>query len=74
MEQKSQMGPIRGLSYQILSVNRDPIAAVFPKMWKQLLETDDDVFLPTMAETRIAFREIAARAADVGAFSLFWTN
>ncbi|KAF2191925.1 hypothetical protein K469DRAFT_621887 [Zopfia rhizophila CBS 207.26] len=70
-EQKSQKGLSRSLLYQILSKHPSLISAVLPNMWKQLRHNERDVDLPSIAETRAAFRVIASSSSNIGKFCFF---
>ncbi|KAI1480125.1 prion-inhibition and propagation-domain-containing protein [Daldinia eschscholtzii] len=70
-EQKSQEGLSRTLLYQILSEHPYLIPEVLPNMWKQLYDTDGIVNLPSVAETKYAFRVLATKASQIGKFCFF---
>ncbi|OTB15848.1 hypothetical protein K445DRAFT_44342, partial [Daldinia sp. EC12] len=70
-EQKSQEGLSRTLLYQILSEHPFLIPEVLPNMWKQLYDTDGIVNLPSVAETKYAFRVLATKASQIGKFCFF---
>ncbi|KAH6850502.1 hypothetical protein B0I37DRAFT_323904 [Chaetomium sp. MPI-CAGE-AT-0009] len=67
-EQKTQEGLSRSLLHQILSRYPSLIREALPGMWKELNHTNDSVGLPSLSETRHAFRVIAAKAGDLGKF------
>ncbi|KAK2690193.1 hypothetical protein QWA68_010950 [Fusarium oxysporum] len=80
--QKSQAGLSRTLLYQILDQNRSLIQEALPNMWKEILEresglrdkdlaTNDDITLPSVAETRQAFEVISANSDRIGHICFF---
>ncbi|KAK4235691.1 prion-inhibition and propagation-domain-containing protein [Achaetomium macrosporum] len=70
-EQKTQEGLCRSLLYQVLSQRRALIPEALEGMWKELSQTEGDVSLPSLSETRRAFRIIASRSDELGKFCLF---
>jgi hypothetical protein len=70
-EQRTQEGLCRSLLYQILSQHRNTIPDALDGMWKELNQTEGDVSLPSLSETRRAFRLIASRSSELGKFCLF---
>lgn len=67
-EQKSQQGLSRSLLYQILSSNPSLIPEVLPSMWKELIEKETDVSLPSPSESRLAFRILSGKSTELGKF------
>jgi hypothetical protein len=67
-EQKTQEGLSRSILHQILSRHPSLIREALPGMWKELKITNDSVSLPSLGETRQAFRVIAANASSLGKF------
>lgn len=67
-EQKSQQGLSRSLLYQILSRNPSLIPEVLPSMWKELIEKETDVSLPSPSEARLAFRILSRKSTELGKF------
>jgi len=59
-DQRSQLGLLRALVYQILNFDRSLIAAILPKMW-ETASTDDrsDLALPGLDDIRTALRLFA---------------
>ncbi|KAJ4365171.1 hypothetical protein N0V83_008789 [Neocucurbitaria cava] len=71
-EQKSQEGLTQALLYQILSSNRTLIEEALPTMWTQLRSTESEVVgLPSIAESRYAFRTIASASSKLSKFCIF---
>lgn len=73
MEQKSQEGLSRTLLHQILSTNRDLIPEALPYMWKEIHDvkqtnSEDDITLPSLAETKHAFSVIVDNCERIGRF------
>ncbi|KAK5655821.1 hypothetical protein OQA88_5359 [Cercophora sp. LCS_1] len=71
MEQKSLQGLARTFLHQILSVHPGLIPRVLPHMWRQLHDggssSEEEIDLPSPAETRRAF-EVLANDASLGRF------
>lgn len=76
IEQKSQEGLSRTLLYQILSAHRDLIPKALPSMWKEIHDieknnTEDDIYLPSQAEIKVAFSVIEESCHRIGRFCSF---
>ncbi|KAM7205209.1 Prion-inhibition and propagation domain containing protein [Rhypophila sp. PSN 637] len=67
-EQKSQQGLSRSLLYQILSKKMSLIPEVLPSMWKELIEKETDVSLPSPSEARLAFQILSRKLTELGKF------
>ncbi|OIW30172.1 hypothetical protein CONLIGDRAFT_669886 [Coniochaeta ligniaria NRRL 30616] len=67
-EEKSLQGLSRSLLYQILSSKPSLISEVMPTMWKELIEKETDVSLPSPSEARLAFRILSRKSSEVGKF------
>ncbi|KAK5997627.1 hypothetical protein PT974_02991 [Cladobotryum mycophilum] len=70
-EQKTQEGLSRALLYQILSVNRDLIPIMLPNMWKEASITNHDIDIPSIAETKLAFRLLAENTFKMSKICFF---
>lgn len=70
-EQKTQEGLSRAWLYQILSDNRSLIASTLPYMWKEVLNTENDVSLPSQSETMYAFQTLSENSSHVGKICFF---
>ncbi|KAI0850613.1 prion-inhibition and propagation-domain-containing protein [Daldinia vernicosa] len=70
-DQKSQEGLSRTLLYQILSEYPSLISEVLPNMWKQLYDSNGAANLPSVTETKYAFRVLATKASQIGKFCFF---
>ena len=73
IEQKSQEGLSRTLLFQVLSAHRDLIPDALPYMWREIHDiqtnnTEDDIELPSQAESRHAFSVIAKKCSSIGRF------
>jgi hypothetical protein len=70
-EQKSQEGLARSLLHQILSRHPYLIQEVLPGMWRELNRTEDHVILPSLTETKHAFRMLSSRSGELGKICVF---
>ncbi|KAF3059765.1 Heterokaryon incompatibility protein s [Daldinia childiae] len=70
-EQKSQEWLSRTLLYQILSEHPDLIPEALPNMWKQLYDDSVSASLPSVTETKYAFRVLATKAPQICKFCFF---
>lgn len=74
-QQQSLEGLSRALLHQILSQRPSAIPEVLPGMWKELkrnlLNQSEDVSLPSLTETKNAFKTLASKASDFGRFCVF---